>query len=112
MSSPEIQRRLRQQGADIESLNELVTTVDEKIDALGAQAEASFAAVTERTSAMDANTSIRPRSHRQLCARRALLPAADRNMRKRTYVGAQAIHPGRIDTPYNEHAHSYRHRRC
>lgn len=55
MSSPEIQRRVRQQGADIDSLYELVQGVDEKVvavdhkvDALGAQVEAGFAAAEQR----------------------------------------------------------------
>jgi flagellar capping protein FliD len=39
MSSPEIQRRVRQHGADIDSLYELTTAMDQKIDALDGKVE-------------------------------------------------------------------------
>ena len=46
MSSPEIQRQVRQQRADIDSLYELLESVDRKVDA-------GFADVSERLTAAD-----------------------------------------------------------
>jgi hypothetical protein len=54
MSSPEIQPRVRQQGAEIDSPDELVTGVDQKVDAFGARLEAGFATTARRTAALDA----------------------------------------------------------
>lgn len=42
VSQPEIQRRVRQQRADIDALYELVERVDQKVDALDAKLDRRF----------------------------------------------------------------------
>jgi hypothetical protein len=42
VSQPEIQRLVRQQRADIDSLYELVERVDQKVDALGVKLDRRF----------------------------------------------------------------------
>jgi hypothetical protein len=54
MSSPEIQRRVRQQGADIDSLYELTTAMDQKIDALDGKVESLSTRVDTGFARMDA----------------------------------------------------------
>jgi tetrahydromethanopterin S-methyltransferase subunit G len=53
MSTPEIQRQVRQQRADIDSLYELLESVDQKVDAGFADVSERFAAADERFDGLD-----------------------------------------------------------
>lgn len=53
MSTPEIQRQVRQQRADIDSLYELLELVDQKVDAGFADVSERFTAAGERFDGLD-----------------------------------------------------------
>lgn len=51
MSSPEVERRLRQQGADVDGLYEISARIEGKVDELAQSTNARFDALEQRTDA-------------------------------------------------------------
>lgn len=73
MSSPEVERRLRQQGADVDSLYEISSRIEGKVDGLGGRVDRLAESTTARFDAQDARFDALERSSEQTQALLALI---------------------------------------